>query len=92
MENCIFCVVFPNPTNENKFATRFVMPHCITEISDTDQTAEPVIRKCSIKWLFLKISQTSQENTCAVVSFLIKLHAGGCFAEHIRKFASERKH
>ena len=29
------------------------------------------------KKLFLKILQISQENTCARVSFLIKLHASG---------------
>ena len=33
--------------------------------------------KCSIKKLFLEISQHSQENTCARVSFLIKLEASG---------------
>ena len=31
-------------------------------------------QRCSIK-VFLKISQNSQENTCARVSFLIKLQA-----------------
>ena len=30
-------------------------------------------RRCSIKKVFLEISQNSQENTCARVSFLIKL-------------------
>ena len=37
--------------------------------------AEAVIRRCSVKKVFLEISQNSQENTCAKVSFLIKLHA-----------------
>ena len=32
-------------------------------------------RRCSIKKLFLKISQNSQENTCARVSFLVKLES-----------------
>ena len=32
-------------------------------------------RRCSIKRVFLKISQNSHENTCARVSFLIKLEA-----------------
>ena len=32
-------------------------------------------QRCSIKKLVLKISENSQENTCARVSFLIKLHA-----------------
>ena len=31
----------------------------------------------SVKKVFLKISQNSQENTCARVSFLIKLRASG---------------
>ena len=34
--------------------------------------------RCSIKKLFLKISQSSQENTCARVSFLINLQAEAC--------------
>ena len=36
---------------------------------------EAVARTCSIKKVFLEISQNSQENTCARVSFLIKLQA-----------------
>ena len=36
---------------------------------------EKAIRRCSVKKLFLEISQNSQENTCARVSFLIKLQA-----------------
>ena len=35
-------------------------------------------RRCSIKKVFWKISQNSQENTCATVSFLIKLQASAC--------------
>ena len=38
--------------------------------------------------VFLEISQHSQENTCARVSFLIKLHALGFFTEHLRTTAS----
>ena len=38
---------------------------------------EAVVRRCSVKKVFLKISQNSQENTCAKVSFLIKLQASG---------------
>ena len=30
-------------------------------------------RRCPVKKIFLKIPQNSQENTCAIVSFLIKL-------------------
>ena len=35
-------------------------------------------QKCSIKKVLLKLSQNSQENTCARASFLIKLQASGC--------------
>ena len=38
-------------------------------------TSEAVARRCSVKKVFLEISQNSQENTCAIVSFLIKLQA-----------------
>ena len=35
--------------------------------------SEAVVHWCSVKKVFLEISQNSQENTCARVSFLIKL-------------------
>ena len=37
--------------------------------------SEPDARRCSIKKLFLEISQNSQENTCARDYFLINLQA-----------------
>ena len=37
------------------------------------QMPEAVIGRCSVKKVFLEILQNSQENTCAIVSFLIKL-------------------
>ena len=39
---------------------------------------EEVTQKCSVTKVFLKISQNSQKNTCARVSFLIKLQALVC--------------
>ena len=36
---------------------------------------EAIAQRCSIKKMLLEISQNSQENTCARVSFLIKLQA-----------------
>ena len=36
---------------------------------------EAVVQKCSVKKVFLKILENSQENNCARVSFLIKLRA-----------------
>ena len=38
---------------------------------------EVVIQGCSVKKMFLEISQNLQENTCVRVSFLIKLQALG---------------
>ena len=38
---------------------------------------EAVVHRCSVKKVFLEISQNSQENTCARVSFLIKLQGQG---------------
>ena len=43
----------------------------------TLQTAEAVVRGRFVEKLFLEISQNSKENTCARVSFLIKLQALG---------------
>ena len=34
---------------------------------------EAVVQRCSVKKVFFEIAQNSQENTCARVSFLIKL-------------------
>ena len=45
---------------------------------DTDMKGslpEAVVPSCSVEKVFLEISQNSQENTCARVSFLIKLQA-----------------
>ena len=39
------------------------------------KSLEGVVQRCSVKKVFLEISQNSQENTCASVSFLIKLQA-----------------
>ena len=36
---------------------------------------EAFAQRCSVKKVFLEISQNSQENTCARVSFLMKLQA-----------------
>ena len=43
-----------------------------------DPTFRSSQRSWSIKKVFLKISQNSQQNTCAKVSFLIKLQASVC--------------
>ena len=42
------------------------------------RTEEAFVQRCSVKNVFLEISQNSQENTCARVSILIKLQAEAC--------------
>ena len=37
---------------------------------------EAIIQRCSVKKVFLEISQNSQENTCARVSFFSKRDSG----------------
>ena len=39
--------------------------------------SESVTQRCSVKNVFLEVSQNSQENTCARVSLLIKLQNSG---------------
>ena len=41
--------------------------------------SESVVQKCSVKKVFLEISQNSQDNICARVSFLIKLEGTSVF-------------
>ena len=47
-------------------------------------------RRCSVKKVLLEISQNSQENICASVSFLMKLQAWGlchkCFSVNFENF------
>ena len=47
---------------------------------------ETFARMCSVKKVFLEISQNSQENTCARVSFLIKRLWHRCFPMNFAKF------
>ena len=45
---------------------------------------EAVVQRCFVKKVFLEISQNSQENTCARVSFLRLWHR--CFPVNFVKF------
>ena len=51
--------------------TRLLVPIKTLVVVDPDAT----VHRCSVKKVFLKISQNSQENTCARVSLLIKFQA-----------------
>ena len=53
-------------------------------IYSTDQKQQPTRGVLSEK-MFLKISQNSQENTCARVSFLIKLQTSGLRSANLLK-------
>ena len=46
-------------------------------LQNQPKDSEAVAQRCSVKNVFLQISQNSQENTCPRVSFLIKLQASG---------------
>ena len=46
-------------------------------LMNISEFAEAVVQRCSAKKVFLEISQNSQDNTCAKISFLIKLQALG---------------
>ena len=41
----------------------------ISEMTGVGESKEAVVQRCSVKKVFLQISQNSQENTCARVSF-----------------------
>ena len=55
-------------------------------IEQTVVNIEPATGGCSVKKVFLEISQNLQENTCVRVSFLIKLQT---FCNFIRKRDSD---
>ena len=48
------------------------LPPNIKGISENKRRTEPVVRRCSVKKVFLEISQNSQENTWAEVCNFIK--------------------
>ena len=50
---------------------------CLNKPRVWDFFPEAVAQWCSVKKLLLEISQNSQKNTCARVSFLTKLQASG---------------
>ena len=53
-------------------------------------SSEAVTQRCSVKTVFLEISQNSQKNTCARASFLIKLQAEAEACNFIKKEALEQ--
>ena len=54
--------------------------------SSTAKWTEAVAQRCSVKKVFLEVSQNSQKNTCARVSFLKKKVCQRCFPVNFVKF------
>ena len=50
---------------------------CYPSVTPAPIDLEAAVQRCSVKNVFLEISQSSQENTWARVSYLIKLQASG---------------
>ena len=87
MFSCEFCEIFKNtffyrtPSvaasaktySYKMIASRFVFQRFSRTLNF--HTLETVSQRCSVKKVFLEILQNSLENTCATVSFLIKLQA-----------------
>ena len=57
------------------FQRQFYQPAGSQQQFPYQQHAEALFKRCFVKNVFLKISQNSQENTCARVCFLIRLKA-----------------
>ena len=70
-QNCEFLSIFLTKEGWNKYIKKIL---CKMKLQDELQREE-VVRKCSVKKVFLKTSQNSQKNNFFGVSFLIKLHA-----------------
>ena len=83
------------------YSTIHIIYGCITVVGKITHRIPAITncshQRCSVKKVFLEISQNSQENTCARVSFLIKLQAASatllkkrlwhrCFPVNFAKF------
>ena len=69
---------------QNMYLVFRIMPNDPPSIN----ISEAVVQRCSVKKVFLEISQNLQENTCARVSFSIKLQASAFinnFSNFIKK-------
>ena len=73
---CERLLLFVSPENTiTNISGKFGLDEILTEckLSIFLKRTEAVAQKCSVKKVFLEISQNSQENTYTRVSFLIKL-------------------
>ena len=65
--------------NNYERAVEIVKRSTLYTFSVSFHATEAVVQRCSVKKVSLEISQNWQENTCAWVSFLIKLQGSGLF-------------
>ena len=74
-QKIIYSMIFQQDRIYDEFVSlkKRNFPHMCQQCQRTPWFTETVVHRCSVKKVFLEISQNSQENTCARVSFLIKL-------------------
>ena len=63
-------LTFPLQSTNPEVGKQFKLDRPIKSVQ-----SEAVVQRCSVKKMFLEILQNSRENTCAGVSFLVKLQA-----------------
>ena len=71
----LLCTMNKSTTKVFVFFLPFSTLHMLysSNVDKQMENKEAVVQSCSVKKVFLEISQKSQENTCARVSFLTKL-------------------
>ena len=83
MFSCEFCETFKNTFFYRTFpvaaseVNKSVGTNCICELQ-LDKSTKVVVRRSSVKQVFLEISLNSQEKVCARASFLINLQVFSC--------------
>ena len=58
---------------ETSFTDAIKKRNWAIQVSCIEYNTEAVTRRCSVKTVFLRVSEISQENACARVYFLMKL-------------------
>ena len=75
MLSCKMCEIFKNIYSEEHLWTTAFAPSSIANFEN--RYPEAVVRRCSVKKVFLKNLKNSQENFIARASFLMKLQTYG---------------
>ena len=65
-------------SNQNIVSLIFLTLKVLNQLVILLRYSEAVVRKCSVKKVFLNISQNSEESSCAGFSFSTKLQADYC--------------